>query len=51
MTKDEAAKKLKEGLSRAPKVTVRDGKVEVETADGEKQEATEIQKHKFAVLP
>jgi ferric-dicitrate binding protein FerR (iron transport regulator) len=53
----EAAKKLKEvlsaaprvtALSTAPKVTVKDGKVEVETADGERQEASEIQKHKFA---
>ena len=48
MTPKEAAKKLKEALSTAPKVTVKDGKVEVETADGQKEEASEMQKHKFA---
>ena len=49
MTPKEAAKKLKDALSSAPKkVTVKDGKVEVETADGRKEEASEIQKHKFA---
>lgn len=48
MSPKEAAQKLKDALSNAPKVTVRNGQVEVEKADGQKEEATEIQKHKFA---
>lgn len=47
MSPKEAAKKLKDALSTAPKVTVKDGKVEVETANGEKEEGSEIQKHTF----
>lgn len=47
MSPKEASKKLKDALSTAPKVKVKDGKVEVETPDGPKEEASEIQQHKF----
>ena len=45
----EAAEKLKEALSKAPKVKVKDGKVVVETPDGQTEEVSEIQRHKFAM--
>lgn len=49
MTPKEAAEKLKDAISTTPKVRVRDGKVEVERKDGQKQEVSEIQKHEFKV--
>lgn len=49
MTPAEAAKKLKDAISTAPKVRVRNGKVEVETANGQREEASEIQEHEFKV--
>ena len=48
MSPKEAALKLKEALSTAPKVRVKDGRVEVETPDKQMEEVSEIQKHKFA---
>jgi len=45
--KEEAAKKIRDAISTAPKVKVKDGKVEVETPDGKTEEASEIQKHEF----
>ena len=51
MTPKEAAAKLKETLAAAqkPKITVKNGKVEVETSDGQTEEVSEIQKHKFSM--
>ena len=48
MAPNEAVKKLKDALSTAPKVRVKDGKVEVEDPTGRIEEASEIQSHKFA---
>lgn len=48
MTPKEAADKIKDALAKAAKVTVKDGKVQIEKEDGQQEEATEIQKHKFA---
>lgn len=48
MTPKQAAQKIKDALATAPKVTVKDGKVQVETPDGQKEEASQIQEHKFA---
>ena len=48
MSPKEAAQKLKAALSTAPKVKIKDGRVEVETPDEQMEEVSEIQKHKFA---
>ena len=47
MTPKEAAEKLKGALSESPKVKVKDGKVFVETPDGDEKAASQIQAHKF----
>jgi hypothetical protein len=49
MTTNEAVKKLKSMLPAAPKINVRNGRVEVEDSSGRKEEASEIQKHEFKV--
>ena len=51
MTPKEAAAKLKETLATAqkPKISVKNGKVEVKTSDGQTEEVSEIQKHKFSM--
>ena len=48
-TKDASTKRLKDAISSAPKgkVIVRNGKIEVESEDGEVEEVSEIQKHEF----
>lgn len=51
MIQKDATQKLKEALSKSPKIRVKNGKVEVETPDDqaeEVEEASEIRKHKFA---